>query len=88
MKVIVSPLGSLLFVYGDDRRELLDAGQGAIRRASHVEPRGTEWVADLAPVAGPILGPFTTRQEALAAELAWLDAHMLEIAASCGRSSA
>ena len=35
------------------------------------------WLADLSPVNGPVLGPFDRRSEALAAELAWLEANWL-----------
>jgi hypothetical protein len=35
-------------------------------------PRGNGWIADLYPVAGPLLGPFATRTAALEAELEWL----------------
>ena len=34
-----------------------------------------QWWADLLPVQGPVLGPFATNTEALAAEKAWLLAH-------------
>ena len=41
-------------------------GQASIRRASHVEPNQVgQWTADLSPVAGPTLGPFNVRSEAL-----------------------
>ena len=41
----------------------------SITRASHVEPDAEgRWLADLTPVAGPVLGPFDLRSEALAAE--------------------
>ena len=33
------------------------------------------WYADLAPVRGPVLGPFPQRSDALQAEVAWLDAN-------------
>jgi len=36
-----------------------------------------KWWADLAPVVGPVLGPFETREEALRAELEWLHANGL-----------
>lgn len=33
------------------------------------------WWADMLPVYGPVLGPFSTRQEALDAEVVWLSEH-------------
>lgn len=49
-----------------------------VRRVSHVEPAllSSGWCADMAPVDGPILGPFALRSEALAAERAWLTEHL------------
>jgi len=76
MKVTIGPAGEIGFIYNDDARALLDAGVATIRRASHVEPQGTRWTADMGPVGGPVLGPFETRQAALAAEVSWLDAHL------------
>ena len=58
--------------------DLLAIGQVSISRASYVEPDGAgQWFADLSPVAGPTLGPFALRSEALAAEQAWLEANRL-----------
>jgi hypothetical protein len=38
-----------------------------------VEPDSDgNWWADMGPVEGPVLGPFGTRGEALAAERGWL----------------
>jgi hypothetical protein len=34
--------------------------------------REGDWWADLLPVQGPVLGPFETRDAAVAAELVWL----------------
>jgi len=48
------------------------AGEYTVSRASHVERSVGGWFADMAPVAGPVLGPFPTRQTALDAEVAWL----------------
>lgn len=31
-----------------------------------------QWAADMAPSGGPLLGPFDSRQSALAAEVEWL----------------
>lgn len=42
-------------------------------RASHVEPSADGgWTADMAPVGGPVLGPFPLRAQALSAEREWL----------------
>jgi hypothetical protein len=77
MELVVSAQGQVRYIY-DDALDLAALGTPVITRASHVEPdaRG-EWLADLAPVAGPRLGPFPRRSEALAAERAWLAARWL-----------
>lgn len=76
--IIVKPGGRIELIYTDDLNFLLSEGQARIERASHVEPdaRG-QWYADLSPVQGPVLGPFTLRQQALDAEVAWLEANRL-----------
>jgi hypothetical protein len=49
-----------------------------IARASLVEPDDEgRWWADLGPVQGPVLGPFTLRSFALEAEQKWLKDHWL-----------
>lgn len=82
MHLRVEPGGLVTCVYGE-AIDLTVLGPRAIRRASHVEPgaRG-RWWADLAPVAGPRLGPFTHRSEALRAEAAWLEEHLDELTVS------
>ena len=70
--------GKIRFIYSDDLRPLLDLGEAAIRRASSVEPSGTEWVVDLSAVGGPSeLGRFKLREEALEAEAEWLKQNWL-----------
>jgi hypothetical protein len=77
MQLIISPTGCVCCVYAE-AIDLGRLGALAIQRASHVEPDATgRWFADLSPVAGPILGPFVCRSEALAAEQVWLEAHLL-----------
>jgi hypothetical protein len=77
MELVVLPSGDMRLIYSETL-DLAAFGQLTIRRASHVEPdeRG-QWFADLAPVAGPRLGPFDCRSQALAAEEAWLTTHAL-----------
>jgi hypothetical protein len=70
--IVVRPGGVVCAVYSDALR-LAFLGPLSIKRASHVEPDAEGlWWADLSPVQGPTLGPFTLRSEALAAELQWL----------------
>lgn len=74
MKLYVSTEGECRSVYSETL-DLSSVGALSIRRASHVEPTSDgKWIADLCPVSGPQLGPFSTRSQALQAEVAWLDA--------------
>ena len=69
----ILPTGTVESIWSDDLVELAEQGEAVIRRVSHVEPTATGlWEADMSPVDGPILGPFRTRQEALDAEILWL----------------
>lgn len=79
---IVIRKGEVHFIYSPEAMALMrHMGAPEIRRASHVEPDPVtgEWAADLGPVAGPRLGPFPpeARDEALAAEAAWLLEHRI-----------
>ena len=69
--------GESLHAYNDKmiglRRKF---GEGSIRRASHVEPQGCKFTADMKPMGGPVLGPFDTHQQALKEENAWLRRHL------------
>jgi hypothetical protein len=76
MFVWIQPDGVVRFVYEDALRGLLALGQPTLRRASHVEPTSNgQWIADLGPMDGPMLGPFETRAAALDTERAWLVHH-------------
>jgi hypothetical protein len=76
--IFVRPDGTVEFLYEDGLRSLLALGRATIARASHVEPTADgRWTADLSPRGGPLLGPFPLRQEALDAERAWLEGHLL-----------
>ena len=77
MDLIVEPTGCVRAVY-DESIEISTIGAVSIRRASYVDPdEEGRWYADLAPVSGPVLGPFAVRSEALEAERAWLNRHWL-----------
>jgi hypothetical protein len=57
----------------DEALDLREIGTLKITRASHVEPDAEGyWWADMGPSRGPVLGPFTSRSEALGAEREWL----------------
>ena len=76
MELLVRRDGTACSVYGEEL-DFARLGEVQIRRASTVEPdeRGLWW-ADLSPVYGPKLGPFTLRSLALEAEVAWLRLHL------------
>lgn len=77
MDLLVQPNGNVRCLYSESL-DLHQLGRLSIRRASHVEPTGDgRWTADLSPVAGPVLGPFARRSDALHAEGAWLAEHWL-----------
>lgn len=77
--------GKVEFLYNDKLRSLQDLGKSETKRASHVEPtiNGTRWTADMTPSGGPILDNngegFETRQEALDAEVAWLETNKFKL---------
>lgn len=69
----VTPGGQILATY-TETLDLHALGRPEITRASHVEPTpDAHWTADLAPLGGPVLGPFARRSEALRAEIDWLE---------------
>jgi hypothetical protein len=77
MQLVIDRRGTVRGVYAE-AIDLSQFGDLTIRRASHVEPDGSgRWCADLAPVDGPILGPFGRRSQALAAESKWLEDHWI-----------
>ena len=79
MQVIIKPTGVFVGIYNDtfDYGEL---GKPCIRRASHIEPTDDGcWTADLSPVDGPQLGPFDKRNEAIEAELEYLNLMLNDI---------
>jgi hypothetical protein len=77
MELIVAADGVARCIYGEEL-DLRKLGKLQITRASHVEPDAEGcWWADMGPVGGPMLGPFTSRSEALAAERGWLNAEAI-----------
>jgi hypothetical protein len=77
MQLLIKPDGGVRCLY-DETLDLQGLGQLQIERGSHVEPDADgQWMADLSPVAGPLLGPFPNRSAALDAERDWLEAYWL-----------
>jgi hypothetical protein len=67
------------FIHQDDLVEAMRIGKTTTRRATHVESGEDGWNADLRPVNGPVLGPFTRRDAALQAEADWLRENLTPI---------
>ncbi len=68
--------GKIRYIYKDSLLLLHSLGQATITRASNVEPnKDGEWVAQI--IRGPKLGPFKRREDALAAEVKYLEEHQL-----------
>ena len=77
MDLLIETTGTVRCVFGEEI-DLGQLGRLSIRRGSHVEPTPDgQWTANLAPVNGPLLGPFPTRTAALDAEVRWLQEHWL-----------
>ena len=75
MQLVIQAGGLVRCVYSEEL-DLHTLGKLSVRRGSHVEPTADgRWTADLAPVGGPVLGPFACRSQALEAELAWLSTY-------------
>jgi hypothetical protein len=82
MELVVDAGGDVRCIY-DEALDLRELGQLQITRASHVEPDAEGlWWADMGPSAGPVLGPYRSRSEALAGERGWL-IHRQPEAATC-----
>lgn len=72
-------VGQLRYIYSDALLSLNALGNAKTQRASHVEPVGSDWFADLSPIGGPLLGPFRLRESALQAEVAWIYKHKIPV---------
>ena len=69
--------GKIRYIYRDDLQDSFKGlGKTKIARASHVEPNSKgQWVAQI--IGGPKLGPFKLREDALRAEVEYLEKHAL-----------
>jgi hypothetical protein len=77
MQIIIQPDGNPRCVYAEVI-DIAQLGRVNIRRGSHVEPNdASQWIANLSPVGGPLLGPFALRSQALNAERHWLETNWL-----------
>ena len=77
MQLIIDNSGNARCIY-DETIPLQQLGNIKIRRGSHVEPvAGGNWVADMKPVDGPVLGPFNMRSEPVTAERRGLERYWL-----------
>jgi hypothetical protein len=72
--LVINKEGIIEMIYDDSLLDFLDLGAASIQRASHVEPEGKQWIAQM--VDGPVLGPFKTRAEALMKEREYLEERM------------
>ena len=78
MQMVIDLKGNIHCLYREEM-DLAKLGEVSIQRASHVEPEGNCWYADLSPVKGPRLGPFPLRSQALEAEVIWLQQHLADL---------
>lgn len=76
MQLVIGPKAQIRCLY-EEMIDLSSLGTITIQRASQVEPDDEgRWWANLQPVLGPLLGPFSLRSEALQAERQWLENHL------------
>jgi hypothetical protein len=74
---IVDSRGHATCIYDDALADLLKEGKVTIKRMSSVEPDDNgNWIAHM--VDGTNIGPFRLRQEALDAEIKYLEDKLLE----------
>ena len=88
IELFIDEDGDTTFIYDDELVGLCEGEDFSTKRASHVEPCGAGWTADMAPIlnefdlptqqeavmllGGPVLGPFPLRETALEAERVWI----------------
>jgi hypothetical protein len=75
MKIAIEPNGEVVMIYDDELADLCGEGSTVIKRVSNVEPdpKGG-WSATM--LDGHKLGPFPLRNEALEAEIKYLEAKL------------
>ena len=79
--ILIIDLAGLMRCLYAEAIDLRSLGELSIARASRIEPDDQgNWWADLSPAAGPVLGPFGLRSEALAAESDWLSDNLASMA--------
>ena len=79
MQIVIENDGTIRCLY-DEALDLAPLGNLQIQRGSHVEPDDHgRWLADMSPVNGPLLGPFSKRSDALTADVDWLTTHWLQM---------
>lgn len=75
MKIAIDEAGIITMIYDDEFIDLYDEGNTHITRVSSVEPTiGGQWKASMRD--GTVLGPYRLRQEALDAEVKYLEAKL------------
>ena len=83
----IGPDGVVRYIHSDEAVRIAGTlGRPVIARASNVEYDNgrSGWMADMAPLGSDVvLGPYTTREEALDRERTWLVEHMPALL--CGR---
>lgn len=78
MKISIRPDGKIEHIYSDRLAYLTDLGKSETKRISSVEPTEKgDWLVDLSPIGGPKLGPFSLREDALQAEVKWVERNYL-----------
>lgn len=78
MVLTIATTGTVRAVYTEalDLEEL--GTQHITTHISHVDPdENGRWWVELNPVDGPRLGPFRKKSEAIRAEVAWIEEHVL-----------
>ena len=82
--VDIKPSGQVRYLHDDLVAGVIDPGPVTARRASHIEisEDGKTWYVDLAPVDGPTVGGFASRQQAVEYEEAWLRERGFPLASS------